>query len=403
MQKRPDVQVAAGEAYSVAVSWKGEAFTWGWGFGDLLGHGDTESRLKPTPVSLPEDTLAGEETMAQPEEGEGEGAALRNIQHGEHGGRMTNHREATTEGGAPVVDRVTCAAAGDCFTMLGTRAGRVLVSGQRASEGYSTDTLRGFYEYGRLPDRRQQCRWIDQPQAFPSHVPVALVVDSPGGQLHAFTDGAHDMNPYVVGRASEPRQIRQGAGASLASQEPQAPRAPTRTPHAPQLKRAAEVATFDGEGEPLPTPSPSPASPPRQPPRQPPATTKFSTVTISVGDRRGDTGTGELSVFALDGEPGWGIWDAFVAVSTEGALLTAGVTGTDSLRERRGDGVVCALTWLEMDVGDSRSLLMVDGGKRLMTSGHGRTGHVSGRTTADAHLFIRGAGVNCKGDTPAGA
>lgn len=46
------VQVAAGCALSVAVTWGGHAYTWGWGFGGMLGHGDEENRLLPTRVSF---------------------------------------------------------------------------------------------------------------------------------------------------------------------------------------------------------------------------------------------------------------------------------------------------------------------------------------------------------------
>lgn len=403
--ERRDAQVAAGVAHSVAVSWKGEAFTWGWGFGDLLGHGDEDDRLEPTRVSLPEDALAGEATVAPREEEEEEedeedeedeeekkedaGAVLRDFPQSERaasGNRMRNNREAITEIGVTpgCVDRVTCAAAGERCTVLGTRAGRVLVSAKRAEE-----ELRGFYEYGRLPpDGRQQCRWVGQPQVYALDVPVVLVVDSPGGQIHAFAEGMPHLNPAIVGQARKLRQTGPDVGASLASPAPQSPQTPTRTPHTSPLEGPAKVATLDGGRGRLPNLSPpSPARPPlqspRQSPRRPPATKKiFSTVTVSLGERRGGDLTGELFVLALDGQAGWsGNWDAFMAVSTEGALLTAEVLGTDSFRERRDDGVVCALTWTGCTLGDSRSLLVVDDGRCLMTGGHGRTGHVGGRKT----------------------
>ncbi|CAN0316880.1 unnamed protein product, partial [Hapterophycus canaliculatus] len=78
-------QVAAGRAHSMALSWSGEVYTWGWGFGHVLGLGDEKSRFEPTRPFIPPDATVG---------------------------------------------RATCICAGTTSTVIGTSSGRILFCGK---------------------------------------------------------------------------------------------------------------------------------------------------------------------------------------------------------------------------------------------------------------------------------
>ncbi|CAN0344425.1 unnamed protein product, partial [Ectocarpus sp. 12 AP-2014] len=144
-------QVAAGEAHSVAVSWSGKAYTWGWGYLGILGRGSDADVLKPTRVAIP----------------------LIDVVGGSNGGG-----DARGGGVVSVEDRVTCATAGRSCTVLGTRHGSVLFSGFITTVT-SNRFCAAFSEFGRLGDGLR-C-WRVQCECLPvTDTTLVMAIDSAG-------------------------------------------------------------------------------------------------------------------------------------------------------------------------------------------------------------------------------
>ncbi|CAM9724198.1 unnamed protein product [Ectocarpus sp. 13 AM-2016] len=147
-------QVAAGEAHSVAVSWSGKAFTWGWGYLGILGRGSDADVLKPTRVAIPFINMVG---------GSNDGGDARG-------------------GGVDAVEgHVTCATAGRSCTVLGTRHGAVLFS------GFITTTTgnrfcAAFSEFGRLGNGLR-C-WRVQCECLPVTDTTLVMAIDPAGQVY---------------------------------------------------------------------------------------------------------------------------------------------------------------------------------------------------------------------------
>lgn len=187
------IQVAAGWAHSVAVSWAGDAYTWGWGLDGMLGHGDEVSRFLPTRVTLTneaitqreryeahassplsgakvstevETSLYSAETVSRAYKTDGPPNDLELMSYGTKSDRKyrPGHADPDAEGsrcGSSAASEipcrrgnthVTCAAAGKLGTILGTRSGRVLVAAD-SLRSYRCERgvlLGGFHEYWHL-------------------------------------------------------------------------------------------------------------------------------------------------------------------------------------------------------------------------------------------------------------
>lgn len=165
-------QVAAGAAHSIAVSWDGDAFTWGWGFGGLLGHGDEASRFEPTRVSPL--TVPPEEEVAA---GKGQGGVIRRTPSS--GDPDVDEAGRVSVDTSPV-DHVTCAAAGTSSTVLGTRGGRILLAGKTSDlEVDRSVAKRGFALFGRFPGGAA-CRRVHHTVSMVGGEDVVAAIDSAG-------------------------------------------------------------------------------------------------------------------------------------------------------------------------------------------------------------------------------
>ncbi|CAN0223081.1 unnamed protein product [Ectocarpus sp. 6 AP-2014] len=147
-------QVAAGAAHSVAVSWSGKAFTWGWGYQGVLGRGGDDDVLKPTRVAVP----------------------LMHVSGGSNGGG-----DARGGGVVAVEGHVTCATAGRSCTVLGTRHGVVLFSGLMSTMT-SNHFCAVFSEFGRLGDGLR-C-WRVQCECLPASDTTLVMAIDPAGQVY---------------------------------------------------------------------------------------------------------------------------------------------------------------------------------------------------------------------------
>lgn len=139
------IEVAAGRAHSAAVSWEGEAFTWGWGLHGVLGHGDEEDCLLPKRVDL---------------------SNVRKLAFRAHGFGQVEKEPGTedlglledsatgAEGRGKGCFLVTCVSAGDRGTILGTRGGSILVAGWLRF-------VNGVCEVWRLPTRSGSCSRVE--------------------------------------------------------------------------------------------------------------------------------------------------------------------------------------------------------------------------------------------------
>lgn len=202
------VQVAAGGAHSVAISWEGRLCTWGWGLHGKLGHGDGLDRLVPTWVDL---------SMAARQSGDVRGfcagMTVNDVGqpticlHAEPSRRRTfcptcknqsptsgeqEHREAPTpEAGDNnhLVPFVTCASASSFSTYIGMRDGTVLVAGEKAHGDE-------FRELWRLPQKSRSCRFINSHDHIHAKIHahdigelLATVIDSEGAvyALHSWS------------------------------------------------------------------------------------------------------------------------------------------------------------------------------------------------------------------------
>lgn len=338
-------QIAGGQAHSVAISWKGEAFTWGWGFKYVLGHGDELDRLNPTRLVIPPITSAyannanlnGSGIMTGARVGGGD--AEFSADNASHEGLVSETRAS----GAVGVDAwVTCATAGKSCTVLGTRCGRVLAAGVIGVDG----DVGGVYvdgfrlrEFGHLA-AGLRC-WRVQCARFRDHAAeMVLVIDS-GGKAHQLYRvgtmwACHQMSVQVY-REEWP----DGCSGSSSGSGPE----------------RGVVASS--------TRTPRPLMP------EPPCTRCLSAL-VSPATK------GTCLSWMENGDSDWGGGDSFVVVSADGHLLSSAGTGrNDHLHRRRGDSVVHASAWIESLGDKSHGLLLVDGGASVVTHGNARTGHVS--------------------------
>lgn len=329
----------------MAVSWKGEAFTWGWGFKHVLGHGDELDCLSPTKLVIPPVTradtngvsLSGSGVKAGARVGGGGGADVSaddvkqvTFGSGERGSR------------AVAVDAwVTCATAGKSCTVLGTRCGRVLaagVIGVEENDDVHVDSLR-LREFGRLA-RGLRCWRVQCARLREQAAEMVLVIDS-GGQVHELSRVGTMLtcSELFVRACRECHDSGSGSGS--------------------------------GGGPERRVISPSSTRPPRPLTLEPPFA-KCSSALVSPATK------GTCLSWMENGDSDWGGGDSFVVVSIDGHLLSsAGIGENDELRRGRGDGVVHASAWIETLGDKSHGLLLVDGGASVVTHGNARTGHVS--------------------------
>lgn len=332
----------------MAISWKGEAFTWGWGFKYVLGHGDELDRLNPTRLVIPPITfadangasLSGSGVVARARVGSGDGG-------GGYAGISTDDAShvglvlGTRESGLVAVDAwVTCAAAGKSCTVLGTRCGRVLAAGVIGVDD-DAGGVHGFRlrEFGRLAAGRR-C-WRVQCARFRDHAAeMVLVIDS-GGEAHQL---------YRVGTMWACHQMPVQA----CREELQNDSSGSGSGSGPERGVVASS-----------TRSPRPLMP------EPPFARCLSAL-VSPATK------GTCLSWMENGDSDWGGGDSFVVISADGHLLSSAGTGrNDQLRRRRGDMVVHASAWIESLGDKSHGLLLVDGGASVVTHGNARTGHVS--------------------------
>lgn len=350
-------QIAAGQAHSVAVSWKGEAFTWGYGFQHVLGHGGEGDRLEPTRLSIPsacgEPKLRGSVTVA---------AGVGCFSDGGGGTEVSARGSGEVAAAVGVDDGVTCAAAGTWCTVLGTRRGRVLFTGMivgstiasgRPPRGFRSPTVS---EFGRVDGGcwRVQCSPILDIQAE-----TVLAIDY-AGQAHELHGGGSPWGPH----RRKKQKVASGGGSG-----------------------SGGGSSSGGVGARVePDISPSVDPPPRQL-RVAPPFAKCSSVLITPAVE--DT----CLSWAEDGNRGRGNAEKYVAVASDGRLVSSFRTGeTVELQRGAGDGVVHASAWASFHGDRAHGLLLVDGGASVVTQGNGRTGHVSSKGRP---LLVLAAAVWC--------
>ncbi|CAM9330039.1 unnamed protein product [Laminaria digitata] len=363
-------QIAAGPGHSVAVSWEGKAFTWGWGFMGSLGHGSEADCLNPTRVSLPHDVgprdtpgAAGTLRSTRSTEGAEDSAGgvagcgrgfMGTLGHSNEADclnptRVSNPcnlgprdtlkpnyllRDALLTPGAEVpagdvagcvqIDRVTCATASTYRTVLGMNSGRVLMT-IPLEFSTSTSNSGSFLEIGRLPDGLQ-CWRVGIDRYWYDLFFTVFVIDS-AGHVHIIReDGMYTRPPFVSTQADEGCEGC-GGGTGIGS--------------------GAKV----GVGHQV----------------------KCSDVFLSPCD---NTRTANHVSFIPDGMHGLGSAISVVVISSDGSLLTAtaNVRGVHELRRRMSDGVFCAAVFFVES--KPYGLLMVDGGASLLTWGTAHSGQL---------------------------
>lgn len=338
-------QVAAGAAHSVAVTWEGEAFTWGWGFTGALGHGNEIDCLKPTRVFLPDD--------AGPRDTSGAAGTQRDT-HSTLGADDSTGEVV----GCAQIERVTCAAAAKNRTVLGTSRGRVLNS---VHVGLSTVSGAGFVEFGRLPEGLRLWRVETSFLAWPN---LTFAIDS-AGHAHTFADGTGNLRVSFFSTLADEGCNSCGDGMSLGS----------GGKDGEIVDRGQDCGQ---EGAAL---HPVSAAPLRSPVSVVKCHSVFVSPSISVGEDN------HLS-FVPDGVRGWGPTSTVVVVSDNGSLMTSASKwgGMHELHRRRNDGVVCAAVGLNQS--EPSGLLVVDGGASLLTWGNAISGQVRRRRWCDDDASI---------------
>ena len=349
------MQIAAGAAHSVAVSWEGEAFTWGWGFIGTLGHGNELNCLIPTRVSL--SAYAGLR--------DGAAGTLHNA-HSSLGAADSRRGVA----GCVHIERVTCAAAIKYQTVLGTSHGRVLNSTHMGRPDISH--YAGFLELGRLPEGLR-C-WRVETALYLSYWPTLTVyaIDS-AGHAHTFTQGTNLRASFVSTQAENTRtqaddvctQADEGCKScrdvvSMGSREKDG--------------EIIDVGQGCGKEEGLHSVLAAPL-------RSPVSLTKCHSVFVSPSQViLDDTHVS----FVPNGVQGWGSARAVVVVSDDGSLMTAAAkeSGVHELRRLRSDNVLCAAVGVNET--EPYGLIMVDGGASLLTWGDAITGQVRRRRCCGA-------------------
>lgn len=264
-----------------------------------------------------------------------------------------------------VGDRVTCAAAGSRCTVLGTRRGRVLAAGlinvsSTASGGSPREFCSALLsEIGRVDGGcwRVQCA----PVLVPG-VESMLVIDS-AGRAHELAEIGD--SPLRGSRRRKQRRVVSDGG----------------------WGSGGGSSTGGGAFE-----TSSSTEPPRRQLRVAPPFARCSSVLISPAVE------GTRFSWAENGSQGYGNAGAYVAVSSDGCLLSSARAGAgETVELKRGDrnGVVHASAWVDFRADGAHGLLVVDGGASVVTHGYGRTGHVSwfrGKESSawtQAALFVR--------------
>lgn len=336
-------QIAAGAAHSVAVTWEGEAFTWGWGFMGTLGHGNEEDCFDPTRVYIPD--------YVGPRDASGAADMLRNT----HSSRGADDSTADATG-CVQMERVTCATATSNKTVLGTSRGRVLNS---ICVSLPTIFTVGFVELGRLSEGLR-CWRVETALSLCRPSLTVFVVDS-DGHAHMFEEGEGNLRTSFVSAQADEDCNSCGDGMSIG-----------------RGGKGGEMVHGDKrlqEGGLQPVPA--------APLRSPASLIKCCSVFVSPSEYS----RGEQVSFVPDGLRGWGpAASVVVVVSDDGSLMTATTdgSGVHELRRRRSDGVVCAAVGVNQS--QPYGLLMVDDGASLLTWGSAITGQVRRQGWYDASI-----------------
>lgn len=354
-------QIAAGQAHSVAVSWMGEASTWGWGFGFVLGHGDELDRLEPTKLSIPPDR--GEPNVGRPAIA---GAGM--VGGGGGGGSGGGRAEVVGARGRRVVavdDRVACATAGKQCTVLGTRRGRVLLTGLMHVCGDEGRCIRSaistaLSEFGRVARGcwRVQC---SPSLGRHSNLETMLVIDSAGQ--------AHELNEIEI-------EIDSSRGQRRLKRQ--------RVPSGGNFGSCGGSSRGGAGTEPDPVEMAPWMTPPLRQLRVAPPFAKVSSVLVSPAIKD------SCLSWAVNGSLGRCNGEVYVAVASDGYLLSSARTGEAPSKLQRGtaDGLLHASVWVDDCGENARALLLVDGGASVVTHGSGRTGHVSSRGAGECFVTL---------------
>lgn len=323
----------------MAVTWEGEAFTWGWGFTGTLGHGNEIDCLKPTRVFLPD--------HAGPQDTSGAAGTQRDT-HSTLGADDSTGEVA----GCAQIERVTCAAAGNNRTVLGTSRGRVLNSVQ---VGLPIVSGAGFVELGRLPEGLRFWRVETSYFGWPN---LTFAIDS-AGHAHQFVEGTGNMRASFGSTPADEGCNSCGDGVSLGSGG-----------KGGEIVDRGQDCGQEGALHPVLA----------APLRSPVSVIKCHSVFVSPSR---SIIYGKHLSFVPDGVRGWGLSTTVVVVSDDGSLMTAASKwgGMHELRRLRNDGVVCAA--LGLNQSEPSGLLVVDGGASLLTWGNAISGQVRRRRRCD--------------------
>ena len=335
-------QIAAGAAHSVAVSWEGEAFTWGWGFMGTLGHGNEVDCFDPTRMRLPD--------YVGPSDASGAADTL-------HDTRSTLGADDSTADAAGCVqmERVTCAAAARRVTVLGTSRGRVLCLPNMHTVG--------FDELGRLPEGLR-CWRVETALSLCRPSLTVFVIDS-AGHAHILEKGEGNLRASFVSTQADEGCKSCGDGMSMG-----------RGGEGGGIVDSGQRCAQGGGLLPV---SAAPLRPTA-------SLVKCCSVLVSPSEYI----RGEQVSFVPDGvrSLGWRSAVSVAVVSDDGSLMTATTDGSGvyKLRRRRSDGVVCAAVVVNQNI--PYGLLMVDGGASLLTWGSAITGQVRRRRCFDAPVCM---------------
>ena len=429
-------QVAAGAAHSVAVSWKGEAFTWGWGFMGTLGHGNDLDCFRPVRVTIPDyvvlpDIPAGAASTSrsaystagagfnttravgtpdspQPTPGSNFNAAggvgtpgITQCPSGDdsdaHGTASTLRSMLSTPGvvdtpgatGAPgsrqstpgADDSTGCVArrVNHRVTCAAATLDRTVLGTSSGRvlistllDNPSVSTGVGLFEIGRLSGGLQ-CRRVEISQYVSPRARSVFVIDS-AGHAHAFpVDGAKLKPSFASSHADEWWRCFGDSMSVIGG----------------SVSMSGGGVNMDysgGNGDDIVGggqacgqkgglhPDMALKTGLAMSSRLAMSLVKCSSIFVSPR---------EIDFldcsFCPDGMAGWGPFKSIVIISTDGCLMTAdaNTNGVRGLRRRRGDGVVCAA--IGVVAKEPYGLLVVDGGASLLTWGNVNAGQVRGR------------------------
>lgn len=292
-------------------------------------------------------------------------------------------------------DRVTCAMAGDGYTVLGTDSGRVLFAGNSGCRlscyVMTPPVLGGFFEFGRLPDGLR-CWSVQRGCLRHSGVQMVLVIDCLG-QVHAVcvvgcTELSYPVRVAPQGAELETNNYSCLGGIEGDIEDGMVDGSVDDVVDHVEYDRGSvfcgggvsvDEEGGDGSEEGLPSLLQPQSQRSTIPPPPAAAATKCSAVFVSPCRANDD---GKLVSLALDGDAGWGVSNAFVGISDEGNFVVSAEVGPGhdlKRRRRKGvDGVVCAVLWVEQQMLECRGLMVADGGASLLTWGNARAGHVRG-------------------------